>query len=222
MKLALALMLALGSGTALAAKQTHIVDERVYCGTLEVAPPFVGMRDASPGSCGVVPPDPAGRQLTATIKYPNVPGSGVRTIDITRWDNLFGHRDSIDGITPWPGANGSSPAVVQFTGPGYVALDAMPNVKAQVMVNISSYNGAVLDGAWSTQVGDFSGNVKGNVAGACTATRGPGESFPKLSTDPTKPGCYIALGQHVVFNVRLHVPQPAPKTVQFNMTSVVY
>lgn len=159
--------------------------------------------------------DPPGRQRAAQIRYPNAPGSRTRTADLAFWDSLFGHRTDTDPVSPWPGAAGTAPAVMQFTGDGYVALEFTPTRHAQVTVNVSSYNGVVLDGAWSTRVGDFGGSAQ------CTATRGPGESFPKLSSDPARPGCYFAVGQRAYFNMRRHVAQAAG-TVQFGLSAIVY
>lgn len=192
-------------------KQTHVVDGVAYCGTLEISLPFVGMRDATLGSCGVGP-EPPGRQRTASIKYPNSPGSGVRAVDCTLWDNVFGHRNSTDPVSPWPGASGSSPAFIQFTGSGYVALKFNATKKAQVIVNISSYNGLTLDGAWSTSPGDFTDCM----------TRGPGEAFQKLSTDPTKPGFYIPQGQDAYLNLRLHAVSTTNPTLQLNLSYTLY
>lgn len=192
-------------------KQTHVVDGVAYCGTLEVALPFVGMRDATLGSCGIGP-EPPGRQKTATLKYPNYPGSGMRTVDCTLWDNVFGHSNSVDPVSPWPGASGSSPAFIQFTGSGYVALEFTPTKKAQVLVNISSYNGLILDGAWSTSPGNFTDFM----------TRGPGETFQKLSTDPAWPGFYIPLGQKAYLNLRAHTVSTANRTLQLNLSYTLH
>lgn len=192
-----------------------------YCATTQTAGVYNGV---TAGACTTVPPIiPAGRQLVSTIKYPNAPGSGVRSnANVALWGTVFGHRNSTDAEAPWPGAAGTSPAIVSFTGSGYIALEFTPTQRAQVIVGVSSYYGWLLDGAWSTRVGDFSGNVTGSPNSACAATRGAGESFPKLSSDPSKPGCYIARGTRAVLNLRLHVPQAASPTVQFNLSTLVY
>jgi len=184
-----------------------------YCATSFDGTAYHGV---TAGVCPVVQPptgEPPGRQRAASIKYPNVPTShGVRSVDLSTWDALFGHRNDTDALTPWPGALGTAPAIVQFTGTGYVALEFTPTRHAQIMVNVSSYNGAMMDGAWSMRPGDF----------AAAETRGPGESFQKVSTDPSKPGFYIPVDQRAYLNLRLHVPQPMGRTVQLGMQGILY
>jgi len=188
-----------------------------YCATTQTGAIYDGV---TAGACAVTPPGdvaPPGRQLTATIKYPNAPGSGIRNaVNVTQWGTVFGHRNSTDPESAWPGAAGASPAIAGFTGNGYIALEFTPTVRAQVTVGVSSYYGWLLDGAWSTRPGDFTGSA------ACAGARGGGDSFQKMSSDPARPGCYIPKGQRAYFNIRLHKPQDAPVTAQFNLSTLVF
>ena len=186
-----------------------------YCATTQTAGVYNGV---TAGQCASVPPiDPPGRQVVGSIKYPNAPGSGVRGgMDLKKWGSLFGHLNSTDAEQPWPGPHNTAPAITAFTGAGYVASCFTPTVKAQVTVRTASYYGWEMDGAWSTRPGDFSGSVTGSLPSACAGTAGPGNAFPKMSTDPALPGCYFAVGTpQVCLNLRMHTPMVTSPTAGF-------
>lgn len=64
------------------------------------------------------PNGPLGYRRTSDILYlPN----GVRhTVDITEFDNIFGHIDALDDLTDWPGVPGASPTIKTIGREEYV------------------------------------------------------------------------------------------------------
>lgn len=219
----LLIVIALIMGCAPARAGTINLPSGPYCATTQAGAVYNGV---TAGVCVTQPPDvvPAGRQVVGAIKYPNSPGSGVRNaMDLTKWGSLFGHRNSTDAEAKWPGAVNPVPAITAFTGAGYVASCFTPTMRAQVTIGVSTYYGWLLDGAWSTRPGDFSGNVPGNLPSACAGTKGAGDSFPKMSTDPAWAGCHFPVGTpQVCLNLKMHTPIATSPTVALFQTATVF
>ncbi len=65
------------------------------------------------GSGDVCPVAPRTRALISDIEYlPAIPAPHVRhNVDLTLWDNIWGHLNENDDVVTWPGPNGASPTI---------------------------------------------------------------------------------------------------------------
>lgn len=41
-------------------------------------------------------------------------------VDLSEWNNIWGHGNATDGVTPWPGVGGSSPVITKFGRSRYI------------------------------------------------------------------------------------------------------
>ncbi|MGH8171934.1 MAG: hypothetical protein ACREPX_02225 [Rhodanobacteraceae bacterium] len=101
---------------------------------------------------------PAGRQTVGNIFYP--PSQTLRNnVDLTMWDNIWGHNTTTDPQVPWPGFPGSNPVIKNFNKTGYVAAKFhVPSnaVGYQGFYKNISYNGGPnLTMSISPNCGDF-------------------------------------------------------------------
>jgi hypothetical protein len=64
--------------------------------------------------------NPENRLTTSNIAY--VPSSGTRpNVDLTSWDNIWGHSTSSDTTVTWPGRHDSQPSILAFDRNKYIA-----------------------------------------------------------------------------------------------------
>jgi len=104
-------------------------------------------------------PNPENRLTTSNITY--VPSSGTRAgVQMTSWDNIWGHSTAADTTVPWPGRPDSQPSILSFGRTQYLA--AKFHVPAGTAANTygwlthTEYNyGFDLTAAISTACGDF-------------------------------------------------------------------
>ena len=105
----------------------------------------------SDGSC------PAGRQTVGNLFYP--PSQTLRNnVDLTLWDNIWGHNTTTDPLVPWPGFPGSNPVIKDFGKTAYVAakLHVGADLGYQGFYKNISYNGGPnLTMSISPTCGDF-------------------------------------------------------------------
>lgn len=190
-------------------RQTHTIDGIAWCGTLEVTPPFVGMRDATAGACSVIPP--VNTPLFSNVAYPNSPGSGIRPqVNIRDFGQVFGHRNSTDTVVPFPGAAGSSPAILQFPGDKIVAMQfVVPMTPYHGIVGCSSYYGHTVDIGISTNPNVFPTDPR--YWSRC----GPGDGGPQWSNHYTNMAL-VNPGQTYYYVFRLSTPQPGLVSAAFN------
>ena len=110
---------------------------------------------------------PDGRIVQADILYGDVTLTGV---DVTLFENLWGRAANSDPPTPWPGLNGSTPMILDFTKTGYLAakFHTSPDPPGTLtgMFRYASwpFMGPDLDFSVSAQCGDFSAEGSGCVA----------------------------------------------------------
>lgn len=63
-----------------------------------------------------------GRLDIANMTYGPVSNAYRAGVDVTEWDNVFGHGTAYDDVTPWPGVVGSSPVAHTLGRNEYMAI----------------------------------------------------------------------------------------------------
>jgi len=112
---------------------------------------------------------PAGRVVHSDISYA-IPSSGTRHhVDLTAFENIWGHSTDLDSAMMWPGRPGSSPIIENFTSEGYVAArfhtpPGMPITLRGMYKNANYPAGPNLDFSISEQCGDFYPQQSGCLA----------------------------------------------------------
>jgi hypothetical protein len=110
---------------------------------------------------------PDGRIVQSDILYGDVT---LTDVDVTLFENVWGYLTSSDPLTLWPGINGSTPMILDFTKTGYLAAKfhtlSDPPALLTGMFKYTSYPfmGPALDLSISGQCGDFSAELAGCVA----------------------------------------------------------
>lgn len=100
--------------------------------------------------------------LTSGISYGVYPG--IRpNVNLSQWDNIWGHNSTTDGTTPWPGVGGSSPVIRSFGRSQYVGAHFKTRSSVTGLSggfsNPSFAAGPNITMAISTACGDFSANL---------------------------------------------------------------
>jgi hypothetical protein len=106
---------------------------------------------------------PAGRQLYSDIGYVGDNNSGDLRyhVELTEWENIWGHASPYDTTTPWPGRANSAPVIADFGKTTYIAAHFYVPQGAPLTwlgwITHTDYNyGHNLTAAISTECGDFS------------------------------------------------------------------
>lgn len=162
------------------------------------------------GSCPV-----AGltRLTTASIRYPNIPngapGAGTRSnVDLTVFDNIWGHANTIDTALPWPGRNSAVPAIIGWAKTQFVAarFTATTSTTPIETLSYSTYNsGPDLTLAVSSTCGDFAPTNPNCLSEGV----GTGEGFKKIVLAPYINGCPLTPGNEYYINIKMTNPLPA-------------
>jgi hypothetical protein len=155
--------------------------------------------------------NPTLRQGNLNIAYPNTPGGGTRNnVDITNYDNIWGHNSNSDTVVTWPGRNGATVAFMNWPKTQYIAA------KFHVPANVSPtmygshtygtyYSGPLLKMAISHTCGDFAPSNP-----LCLATgRSAGDSFEKWLIAPLTNGCPLTPNTDYFINIQMDGVQPA-------------
>jgi hypothetical protein len=112
---------------------------------------------------------PAGRIVHSDISYP-ISGTGVRRdVDLTVFENIWGHSTNTDEAIMWPGRAGSSPIIEEFAQGGYVAAKfhtppGMSSTLSGFFKNTSYPSGPNLNFSISEQCADFYPQQSGCLA----------------------------------------------------------
>jgi len=104
------------------------------------------------------PATPRTRALISDINY--LPGTHIRHgVDLTLWNNIWGHINESDNVTPFPGPNGASPTIQTLGKTQYIAAKfnsgSLPVNFTGSYINVSYGAGPNLDMSISTACGDF-------------------------------------------------------------------
>lgn len=162
----------------------------------------------------IVDPDqclsPAQRLTVATIKYPNIPpGTTTRTnVDLTKYENIWGHINSLDSAVLWPGISGAQPAIMGWGKTQYVAAKfrvpvGQPTTSYGFLGYGSYFSGPSLTLAISPTCGDFTPAIP-----QCVSTHNSGEAFSKWRIVPATQNCPLTPGQDYFINMRMESPTP--------------
>jgi hypothetical protein len=145
------------------------------------------------------------RWSSGNIEY----STGIRTnVDLTRFENIWGHATNSDSTVPWPGRD-SAPAFMDWPKTQYIAARFLVPVDfsasaSGLFVYSTYYSGPLLTLAISTTCADFA-----PANPLCLASdRGNGDAFLKWLTPPLINGCPLTPGMEYFVNIRMADPQP--------------
>ena len=134
-------------------------------GSVTSAPATVVVSQGAGGdSCPVAPRT---RATSSDIHYLPEPPAHVRhAVDITAWDNIWGHINETDDVTPWPGVSGASPTIWSIGKTQYLAakFHVGPSVTSGFYKSVSYGAGPIIDAAISQTCGDFTPADVGCIA----------------------------------------------------------
>lgn len=110
-----------------------------------------------------------------------LPNAHIRhNVDVTSFDNIWGHIDELDGLTLWPGVSGSSPTIRSIGKTEYVGAkfhvpdNALPTTNG-MFKHVSYGGGPNIDATISRSCGDFD-----TVEPGCWVHDDPSNDIPML------------------------------------------
>jgi hypothetical protein len=112
------------------------------------------------------------RTVSDILYLPNT-GNVRHNVDITVFDNIWGHISQLDGLTVWPGVPGASPTIktigkAEYVGAKFhVPADALPSLSGSFK-HVSYNGGPDLDFSISPVCGDFESVEGCSVSGAAS------------------------------------------------------
>ena len=122
----------------------------------------IAVSTAPDGSCPATISTPNGtrtRLLTSSISYGVYPMPVRTNVDLSEWNNIWGHNSATDAGTPWPGVGGASPVLRNFQRTSYVGAHFRTTGSTTWtgdFTNPSFAAGPNMTMAISTVCGDFS------------------------------------------------------------------
>jgi hypothetical protein len=149
------------------------------------------------------------RALVSDIKYP--PANLVRhNVDLTQFENIWGHITPTDFVIPWPGVTGATVTLASIPKDQYIA--AAFRVPAGAPVDLGGYfsndgynAGPPIDISISKQCGDFSPPQRG-----CHDENQPPNDSHSLDwrmQNPTNYVCALTADTDYYVNIKFHDPQ---------------
>ena len=171
-------------------------------GSVTSLPAIVVVAQGTGGNC------PAGQATVSDIHYLPEPPAHVRhTVDLTLWDNIWGHISENDDVSPWPGVAGASPTIWSIGKTQYVGALFHTTSTLSLSghyVNVSYGAGPNLDMSISPTCGDFApaqaGCLKTNIP-----SDGSGMIYWRMQ-NPTTFWCALTPNADYYLNVRFHDP----------------
>lgn len=166
------------------------------------------------------PSTPLTRITTGSVSY--VPSSGTRTnVNMTSWDEIWGHATSTDATVPFPGRPNSQPSLLGFPKTGYLA--AKFTVPAGAVINTygwishTEYNyGQDLTASISTNCGDFAPSNP-----SCLAVTSSGQNLVPWAVSTPASFCPVVPGQTYFLNIKMTDPSRPSDTCAPSATSCV-
>jgi hypothetical protein len=161
------------------------------------------------GGGGSCPTTPRTLATISDIHYLPEPPAHVRhTVDLTLWDNIWGHINETDDVTPWPGVSGSSPTIWTIGKTQYVAAKFHTSSLTTTngfFKNVSYGAGPNLDMAISQSCGDFA-----PTEASCLKTNIPSSDTPlvfwRLDTVVSNSYCHLTPNSDYYVNIQFHDP----------------
>lgn len=156
------------------------------------------------GDCAKAPAPKLAQLRTSDITYPNGDRTARKDVDLTHYENIFGHIDSKDEVLAWPGRQGAVASIAALPRNGFVCAAFTIPAKSRYFGTIgvgSHYStpDAAVDMAYSDACGDFAPKQK-----ACLKLDvANGESGPRWTTIDNVKGCALKPGTHY-WNLRIH------------------
>jgi len=146
-------------------------------------------------------------------------------VDVTEWDNIFGHGTSTDGLTPWPGVRGSSPVAHTLSRDGFMSIhfytgDSPAGRFGWMIYPSNSGNGSPVDppdiqAKISRSCGDFAPPALGEQT-ACFKQRAYSDDTRFMSWmvgDGINTSlCYLAPNTHYWVNIKGYDPNQPVRT----------
>jgi len=152
---------------------------------------------------------PLSLRTVSDIVY--LPGTAhVRhNVDVTQWDNIWGHITEVDDLVLWPGAPGASPTIKTIGKTQYVAAkfhvpdDVLPTING-TFTHVSYGGGPDLDATISRTCGDFE-----TIEQGCFVHNDPANDAPMLRwriSSANRFYCRLDPGQDYFLNIRFSNP----------------
>jgi hypothetical protein len=156
---------------------------------------------------------PAGRVVRSDITYP-LGSSGTRpNVDLTAFENIWGHLTNSDEPVMWPGRPGTSPIIDQFARTGYLAAKfhtpaGLPQTMRGFFKNANYPAGPNLDFSITQQCADFNPTQSG-----CLATDIIGGDVPMVfwQSSLSNFNCVLEPDTDYFVNIRLATPDNDPR-----------
>jgi hypothetical protein len=152
---------------------------------------------------------PLSLRRTSDIIY--LPGNAHmrRSVDVTQWDNIWGHIDEFDDLMTWPGVPGASPTIRTVGKTEYIAakfhvpLDASPTLNG-TFKHVMYGGGPNVDATISRTCGDFD-----TVEAGCWVQDAMANDNPMLRwrvSSSNRFYCHLDPGSDYYLNVRFTNP----------------
>lgn len=167
------------------------------------------------GACPPTTPPPTDVPIYSDIDYPNTPGDPVRRhVDITRFENVFGHMSGLDSAVMFPGRAGSQPTILAFPRDRTVAMATGP-------IPAGRFFGTPRVGSYASQVMDIGISLRPDTWPTdpryVRFAVGTGAEGPTWSTYLTNKAL-LTPGLSYFFLFRLHEPHTGTVMVGLNHT----
>jgi hypothetical protein len=147
---------------------------------------------------------PAGRQALADFAYGGDNSLRNRyNVDVTNWDNIWGHATALDAVVPFPGRANAVPIFLNFDPAGYVAahfdvpIGMLPNTYGWIAQTEYNHE-ADLTAAISPVCGDFS-----PAAQHCFSQGTGGANLVPWSVPPPNTFCALQPGVGYYLNLKV-------------------
>lgn len=157
------------------------------------------------------PSSPLTRQTVGSIQYPPAVGSGKPTrqnVDLTYWDNIWGHQTATDNVVPFPGISGTSPVITAFGRNNYIAakfhVGSVPLTLQGYYKNVSNFGGLDVTTAISKVCGDFMPPQVG-CQGKSASASDRATTYWRME-NPTNFNCKLDPNTDYYFNVKNTTP----------------
>ena len=154
--------------------------------------------------------NPELRMTSSNVAY--VPSSGTRQgVDLTSWDNIWGHSTAADTTVAWPGRHDSQPSILSFDRNKYIAAKIVVPAgqsNSYGWIVHTEYNyGLDLTTSISTTCGDFNPTNP-----LCKSVTTSGMNLTPWRAPPGANFCPLTPGTTYYFNVKATNPAQGTST----------
>jgi len=153
------------------------------------------------------PNTPLTRLVVSNIAYQGDGTNGTRpNVDMTLFDNIWGHADPYDDVVSWPGRANSSPVINDFGKTQYLAArfhvpdNAVPSLFGWLGHTEYMY-GQDLTSSISTYCGDFRPS-----SAQCFLESISGQTLTRWRASTSQSMCVLQPGQDYYYNIKMTDP----------------